>query len=93
MMFDFYHVERQSGDAIARFLGIADYVGHVQIASVPDRASPDHGALNFEHVFECLESTWNGFIGAEYRPRSATLDSLNWLSDLRSGRDITNAPK
>lgn len=87
LMFDFYHVERQQGSAITRFQAVLNFVGHVQFASVPDRASPDHGDLDFDKVFKILDAHWNGFCGAEYRPSGPTDASLQWLQNLNSDRD------
>ena len=81
LMFDFYHVERQQGSAITRFQAAQNFVGHVQFASVPDRASPDRGDLDFDQVFKVLDANWNGFCGAEYRPDGTTDASLQWLRD------------
>ena len=87
LMFDFYHVERQQGSAITRFQAALNFVGHVQFASVPDRASPDHGDLDFDEVFKVLGTNWNGFCGAEYRPGGPTGASLQWMQNLNSDRD------
>ena len=87
LMFDFYHVERQQGSAITRFQDALNFVGHVQFASVPDRASPDHGDLDFDKVFKVLDAHWSGFCGAEYRPDGPTDASLQWLQNLNSDRD------
>ena len=62
-------------------------MGHVQFASVPDRASPDHGDLDFDEVFKVLDTNWSGFCGAEYRPDGPTDASLQWLQNLNSDRD------
>jgi hydroxypyruvate isomerase len=87
LMFDFYHVERQQGSAITRFQAALNFVGHVQFASVPDRASPDHGDLDFDKVFKVLGANWSGFCGAEYRPDGHTDASLQWLQNLNADRD------
>ena len=87
LMFDFYHVERQQGSATTKFQAALNFVGHVQFASVPDRASPDHGDLDFDEVFKILDAQWKGFCGAEYRPDGPTDASLQWLQYLNSDRD------
>ena len=87
LMFDFYHVERQQGSAITRFQAALNFVGHVQFASVPDRASPDHGDLDFDKFFKVLGTNWSGFCGAEYRPDGHTDASLKWLQNLNADRD------
>jgi hydroxypyruvate isomerase len=79
MMFDLYHVQIMEGDLIARIDRHFPLIGHVQIASVPDRQEPDLGEVAYERVFEALRARgWAGFVGAEYNPRGATLEGLGW---------------
>jgi len=48
---------------------IMPLIGHIQIASVPDRAEPDHGELDYSHVFQVLrELAYDKPLGAEYKP-------------------------
>lgn len=90
LMFDFYHIERQQGRSIKVFRDVLDCVGHVQFASVPDRSAPDHGDLDFSAVFQLLDTHWNGFCGAEYRPVGSTDASLQWLDKFKSDRGTAN---
>jgi hypothetical protein len=48
------------------------YLGHIQIAQVPDRGEPDlQGEVNYKYIFQLLEEIgYEGFIGLEYKPRS-----------------------
>lgn len=85
LMFDFYHIGRTHDDPIARFHDALPYIGHIQVASVPDRGAPDHGALNFEDVFAAIDSAgWSKPIGAEYRPIGPTEASLGWLKKYKT---------
>ena len=52
MMFDFYHVQIMEGDVTRRFESLLPLIGHVQVASVPDRGKPDHGELDLPYVLE-----------------------------------------
>ena len=80
LMFDCYHVQIMQGDLIRRFEAHRDLVGHVQIAAVPSRAEPDEGELNFPEICRAFERLgYDGWIGAEYRPRGRTEDGLPWL--------------
>ena len=55
-------------------------VGHLQIAGVPDRREPDAGELNYAYLFEVIDALgYDGWIGCEYRPASATSAGLGWL--------------
>ena len=81
LMFDCYHVARTEGDVVERLEKLLPVIGHIQIASVPDRSTPDHGDLNYREVFSTLRAIgWSRPIGAEYRPDGPTEESLSWLS-------------
>ena len=83
MMFDCYHVGRTEGDITTRLLALKPLIGHIQFASVPDRGTPDHGELNYAHIFK--EITAIGYtapLGAEYKPNGPTDDTLGWMKTL-----------
>jgi hydroxypyruvate isomerase len=85
IMFDCYHVQIMQGDLIRRLKTYQAVIGHVQIAGVPSRAEPDEGELNYSGIFQVLdEMGYEGWVGAEYKPRGRTEDGLGWLS-ARSG--------
>ncbi|WP_342359082.1 2-oxo-tetronate isomerase [Terrarubrum flagellatum] len=84
LQFDFYHCQILHGDVIMRLRALVPIIGHIQIASVPDRNEPDLGELNFPVIFSEIEkSGYSGPIGCEYRPKGKTLDGLGWLKELR----------
>ena len=79
IQFDFYHVQIVSGDLIRRFEKHKPLVGHVQIASVPDRHEPSEGEINYPAIFQALDRFgWSGWTACEYRPRGRTEDGLGW---------------
>jgi 2-dehydrotetronate isomerase len=83
LMFDCYHVQITQGDLITRLKTHLNLIGHVQIAAVPSRAEPDEGEVNYREIFRTLDSLgYQGWIGAEYRPRGRTEDGLGWLPEL-----------
>lgn len=84
LMLDCYHAGRRGEDVCALLRFAARHLGHVQIAAVPDRGPPDHGAVAYDEVFATLrEIGWTRPIGAEYRPEGSTEDSLGWLRACR----------
>ena len=84
LMFDCYHVGRTEGDVITRLQDLREIIGHVQFASVPDRGTPDHGAVDYQDVFAVIEETqWANPLGAEYRPVGDTDSTLSWMDRLR----------
>lgn len=86
IMFDCYHTQIMQGDLIRRFERHRDLIGHVQIAAVPSRAEPDEGELAYERLLPAIAAFgYDGFVGAEYRPRAATDDGLGWMASLRAG--------
>ena len=84
LLFDCYHVQIMQGDLATRLKRSLPYIGHIQFASVPDRAEPDRGEINFPWLFDLIDRLgWHGFVGAEYRPRDSTEASLDWLERYR----------
>ncbi len=80
LMFDCYHVQLTEGDVTHRLERLLPLIGHVQVASVPDRGAPDHGELHYPHVWEVLTRLgWDAPVGAEYRPGGETEATLGWM--------------
>ena len=79
LLFDIYHIQIMEGDLLRRIDRHWHDIGHVQIASVPDRQEPDLGEVAFVRVLDELATRgWNKFVGAEYNPRAGTLEGLGW---------------
>lgn len=80
---DFYHAQIVEGDLSVTLRKHIAHVGHVQIASVPDRHEPDEGEIDYRHLFRLLDELgYPGWVGCEYRPRGRTEDGLGWLKEL-----------
>jgi hydroxypyruvate isomerase len=63
---------------------LREIIGHIQFASVPDRGTPDRGAVDYRDVFAVIEETqWASPLGAEYRPVGDTDSTLGWMDRLR----------
>jgi hydroxypyruvate isomerase len=81
LMFDCYHVQLMEGDLTNRLSRLLPVIGHIQFASVPDRGTPDHGEVNYEHIFSHIDSLgWARPIGAEYKPKIETDLTLDWMA-------------
>ena len=83
VLFDCFHVETEHGDTLARFRDSVPHVGHVQIASVPERAEPEvgagAGALDYAALLPALvEAGYEGAFGCEYTPALSGRESLAW---------------
>ncbi len=84
LLFDCYHVQRTEGDPSHRLRDLFPRIGHIQIASAPDRGAPDHGEIDYACVFDLLERLgYDRPIGAEYKPEGATEATLGWLGRAR----------
>lgn len=80
IMFDCYHVQIMQGDLAKRFAANRRFIGHVQIAAVPDRTEPDVGEIAYERLIPALyDAGYDGWIGAEYKPRAGTDAGLGWM--------------
>lgn len=85
LMFDCYHVQLMEGDVTHKLEALKPIVGHIQFASVPDRGTPDHGELDYRHVFATIEELgYTMPLGAEYKPVGDTDATLGWLERIRA---------
>lgn len=84
LQFDVYHRQILAGDVIRALRRFLPIIGHVQIASVPERAEPTTGELADAHLFAELDHLgYAGFVGCEYRPSGPTEDGLGWFAPWR----------
>jgi len=80
LMFDCYHLQIMQGDLGDLLQKMRPIIGHIQIASVPDRGEPDHGEVDYREMFAQIEAMgYIGYVGAEYRPRGDTDAGLGWF--------------
>ena len=79
IMFDCYHIYKESGDLVKNFTNHAHKVGHIQIAAAENRAEPFPGALDYSDILpEFKRLGYQGAFGCEYRPSSSTEGGLAW---------------
>ena len=84
LMFDCYHTQIMQGDLTRRLEQALPHVGHVQFAAGPDRGEPDSGEVNYPYLLAALDDMgWQGFVGAEYKPRGTTDEGLGWMNAYR----------
>lgn len=85
---DLYHCQVVEGDLATKIKQYFSGIGHIQIASVPERHEPDEGEVNYRHLFGLLESLgYAGYVGCEYRPRQGTSAGLGWWRRYLQGAD------
>ncbi|MGJ8627912.1 MAG: hydroxypyruvate isomerase family protein [Sulfitobacter sp.] len=84
LMFDCYHVQLMEGDLTHKLKSLLPQIGHIQFASVPDRGAPDHGEVNYAHVFEVITALgYAAPLGAEYKSTDPTDQTLGWMKPNR----------
>ena len=80
IMFDCYHMSIIHGELKPLIKEHLDSIGHIQIASLPDRHEPDEGEVDYADLFKWLdEIAYTGYLGAEYNPRASTEAGLAWM--------------
>ena len=85
LQFDLFHAQILHGDLTARLARLMPLIGHVQAASVPDRAEPGTGEVSDAFLFAELDRLgYAGFVGCEYNPRAGTEAGLAWLAPYRA---------
>ena len=80
MQYDIYHRHMMNETMIPFIQQNADKIGHIQFADVPYRGQPSTGIIDFKTLFKVIDdSTYQGWLGAEYNPIGETCHSLDWL--------------
>ncbi len=80
IQFDYFHAQNVDGNLSRMTEAMIGRIGHVQIASVPERHEPDEGEVHYPHVFALLDRLgYQGYVGCEYNPRGRTEDGLGWV--------------
>lgn len=80
LLFDFYHIQIMEGDLLRRMDHHWPHIGHFQFSGTPERNEPDSAEINYRRIFaEISARDWQGWAGAEYRPRGDTREGLGWM--------------
>ncbi len=87
LQLDLYHAQITDGDVTNLIQNTLSRIGHVQIASVPERHEPDKDELSYPYVLAALDDTgYDGWVGCEYHPAGDTREGLVWLQDYEAPR-------
>ncbi|KAJ9579304.1 hypothetical protein L9F63_024593 [Diploptera punctata] len=83
LMLDIFHLQQICGNLTRNITELMPFVGHIQIAQVPDRHEPNtSGEIDYKYIFSLLEEMrYNGWIGLEYKPKGVTKDGLKWIKE------------
>nr|WP_298101107.1 2-oxo-tetronate isomerase [uncultured Shinella sp.] len=80
LQYDIYHRQILHGDVLKGLAATMPVIGHIQVASVPERHEPGTGELDDFRLFAALDALgYGGWVGCEYRPAGETLSGLGWL--------------
>lgn len=80
LQFDSYQAQMIHGDVFGQWQRHAPITRHVQIAGHPGRHEPDHGDFDMSRFLQALSGAgYDGWIGAEYLPRTSTDGGMGWL--------------
>jgi len=83
VMFDCFHIEVEHGNVLKLFEQHVDKIGHVQIASVPERSEPFPGRLDYRELLAAFQSVgYCGAFGCEYTPATDTAAGLHWREQI-----------
>ena len=87
LLLDLYHLAANGDDLDRAITAYADRVAHVQIADFPGRGEPGSGTLDLDrHLSALVAAGYSGYVAAEYKPTTTTLDSLGWFRRPERGR-------
>ena len=79
MQYDCYHMARMQEDVLGQMQQHIEQIGHIQFADSPGRHEPGTGNLAYTEIFAWLQnSTYPGYISAEYRPSGISAQSFAW---------------
>ena len=81
LQYDLYHMQIMEGDLIRTLERLLPRIGHIQFADNPGRHEPGTGEINFRSIFQALDHAgYDGWVSAEYRPKTSTDAGLGWLA-------------
>jgi hydroxypyruvate isomerase len=84
ILMDVFHAISVDCAPVELILKHADIIHHVHIADFPGRHEPGSGTIEFDSIFEALDTiAYRGFVGCEYRPLTTTEASFGWRTIAR----------
>ncbi|WP_282606395.1 2-oxo-tetronate isomerase [Pelagibius sp. Alg239-R121] len=88
VQYDIYHMQIMEGDLAPSLEAYLDRIAHVQLADTPGRNEPGTGEINYPFLFNHLDKIgYDGWIGCEYKPASATGAGLGWFESYKGLKD------
>jgi hydroxypyruvate isomerase len=82
LQYDVYHMQVMEGDLARTIEQNLGRIAHIQIADNPGRNEPGTGEINYPFLLQHLDRIgYSGWVGAEYRPKSGTVEGLEWFRE------------
>ncbi|MFG1360838.1 hydroxypyruvate isomerase [Xanthobacter pseudotagetidis] len=79
--YDIYHMQVMEGDLTPTLRANIARIRHIQLADNPGRNEPGTGEISYPFLFEAIDAMgYDGWIGAEYKPRTITDEGLGWFA-------------
>jgi hydroxypyruvate isomerase len=80
LQYDIYHMQIMEGDLAPTIETHLNRIAHMQLADNPGRHEPGSGEINYPFLFDFIDQLgYQGWIGCEYKPATATVAGLDWL--------------
>ena len=81
LQYDFYHARMMETDPVAELERWYPHIAHMQFADNGGRHEPGTGDIDWKGVFTTIRKLgFTGWVGAEYIPSGATVDSFDWVA-------------
>lgn len=92
LQYDIYHMQVMEGDLARTIEQNLGRIAHIQLADNPGRHEPGTGEINFAFLYEHLDRIgYSGWVGAEYKPKSGTVEGLGWFQQATKSAGIAAA--
>ena len=81
LQYDIYHMQIMEGDLTPTMEANLPMIRHMQLADNPGRNEPGTGEINYPFLFDAIDKMgYDGWIGCEYKPRTTTVEGLQWAA-------------
>ena len=83
LQYDIYHMQIMEGDLARTIEANFKRIAHMQLADNPGRHEPGTGEINYPFLYKFIDGLgYQGWIGCEYKPKTTTIEGLNWFKNL-----------
>ncbi|HEX5464254.1 MAG TPA: hydroxypyruvate isomerase [Burkholderiales bacterium] len=80
LQYDIYHMQIMEGDLAPTIERNFKRIAHFQLADNPGRHEPGTGEINYPFLYGFIDGLgYDGWIGAEYKPKTKTGDGIGWV--------------